>query len=192
MPDGTAHDSIISRCRNLGGLGVRALFACSMSAVATPTIALVLTTVACTMSYALVFPTLAPLLAHLDGNTTASGTSRWLGVAVAIFSATKVVAAPLVGMLTMRIGWRPTLAGLLLLLLAGNAWYAIASAVASVISARGLIGIASCSSTICRTAALQARSKEARERNIALISSASTFGFIAGPGIGGGGTQAGR
>ena len=149
-----------------------------------PTATLVLTTVACTMSYAMVFPTLAPLLASLE-HINSDDSSRWLGVAVSVFSAVKVFAAPPVGALTQRVGWRPTLVCLILFLIAGNAWYALAPTVASVIVARGLVGISGCSSTVCRTAARHGSSKQDRERDAALLSSASTFGFIAGPGLGG-------
>ena len=153
-------------------------------AMLSPTATLVLTTVACTMSYAMVFPTLAPLLASLE-HINSDDSSRWLGVAVSVFSAVKVFAAPPVGALTQRVGWRPTLVCLILFLIAGNAWYALAPTVASVIVARGLVGISGCSSTVCRTAARHGSSKQDRERDAALLSSASTFGFIAGPGLGG-------
>ena len=157
--------------------------------------ALLVTTVASTMSYALVFPTLAPLLKQLGGGSgggggggggDGGGASRWLGVAVAVFSATKILAAPPVGALTQSVGWRPTLLILMAVLVGANAWYALSTSIASVIAARGLIGIASCSSTCCRTAIVQhGGTKEQRARSTALLSAASTFGFIAGPASGG-------
>ena len=109
-----------------------------------------------------------------------------LGLAVALFSIAKVLAAPSVGRWTSHIGVRLSLICCMLLLLLGNALYLCAQSVVWVLVSRVVLGLASCSSTPCRTwVASSGSTSHDRAKLTAVLSSATTLGFISGPFIGG-------
>ena len=93
--------------------------------------------------YASCFPSLAPFLAHLEVQPAQPGaTSPMLGLAVALFSIAKVLAAPSVGRWTSHIGVRLSLICCMLLLLLGNALYLCAQSVVWVLVSRVVLGLA--------------------------------------------------
>ena len=111
------------------------------------------------VTYAIAFPSLAPYLESLEllnstsphGTTQRSnGTSPFLGITVSSYSASKVVFAPLTGRFTSRFGVQPALYASSALIISGSLGYALASNPEEVIAARILLGMSSCSSTVCR------------------------------------------
>ena len=101
--------------------------------------------------YASCFPSLAPFLAHLEVQPAQPGaTSPMLGLAVALFSIAKVLAAPSVGRWTSHIGVRLSLICCMLLLLL-KATLFVCSECCVGAQSRVVLGLASCSSTPCRT-----------------------------------------
>ena len=143
---------------------------------------LVVTSFTSTAVYALCFPSLAPYLLELDDGSEACGCNRFLGLAVAIFSAAKVVGAPLAGRAVSAVGASATLIALLILLVASQALYALSQSIWPVIVSRALMGAASTTSTVCRTlVADSGSSREERNKLTAAVSAASSFGFVFGP-----------
>ena len=100
---------------------------------------LVVTSFTSTAVYALCFPSLAPYLLELDDGSEACGCNKFLGLAVAIFSAAKVVGAPLAGRAVSGVGASATLLGLLILLVASQALYALSQSIWPVIVSRALM-----------------------------------------------------
>ena len=99
-------------------------------------------------TYALCFPSLAPYLVELDPQAG----QLLLGLSVAIFSLTKALAAPIVGRVVGVVGTQAPLVALVLLLAASQVLYALASSAWMVVVSRALMGAASTTSTVCRTA----------------------------------------
>ena len=146
------------------------------------TLALVVTSFASACTYALCFPSLAPYLLELDPQAG----QLLLGISVAIYSLTKALFAPIVGRVVGVVGTQAPLLALVVLLAASQVLYALASSAWLVVVSRAVMGAASTTSTVCRTAvAMNVASREERTRQTAAINAATTLGFVGGPAIGG-------
>ena len=73
---------------------------------------------------------------------------------------------------------------LVVLLIASQTLYAMAPSASMVVVSRALMGVASTTSTVCRSVVAQGASREERTRQTAAINAASTLGFVLGPAIG--------
>ena len=114
-------------------------------------------------TYALCFPSLAPYLVELDPQAG----QLLLGLSVAIFSLTKALAATIVGRVVGVVGTQAPLVALVLLLAASQVLYALASSAWMVVVSRALMGVASTTSTVCRTVvAMNLASREERTRQV--------------------------
>ena len=137
-----------------------------------------------TLTYAVCFPSLAPFLQSLTGSS--SGSTGWLGVAVAGYSLAKVLTAPVAGCFIDRNGVRPALLAQTALLVGGSLLYSLAPSAACVLMARLLLGAAATSSSSCRTwVARQGASKEERQVQTSRLAAVTSCGFVIGPALGG-------
>ena len=108
-----------------------------------------------------------------------------VGLVMAAYSAAQLIAAPLWGRLSDRIGRRPVLLGTLVGMTAGSAALAFADSLAALFAVRIATGFMAGNISTAFAYVADITTPETRARGMGVVGAAFGLGFIAGPAVGG-------
>jgi len=127
--------------------------------------------------FSIVLPSIWPFLRSLGGN-------KWmLGWAVAVNSCGSLIASPLFGYWGDRRSTKEVIALSLVVMIAGNIMYSLATDQYILLAGRFIVGVASANAAVSQTYLSYTSTPENRTKIMALNSACTVLGFIIGPAL---------
>lgn len=129
----------------------------------------------------LILPVMPGLVADLSGVQA----SQSYGLLIAIYALAQLLASPLLGSLSDRIGRRPVLLGSTLLAAVAYLMITFSPSLGFLMLARALSGVAAASAGVANAFIADLSTPENRARHFGMVGAALSLGLIVGPALGG-------